>query len=213
MSRVAGASIFTFQKVKRGHSMAQTGEILHPLLSYIHKRSSHQMIIKLVFRISHTFFFVFFFFFINSKRVGSDSREKRDLQHDPRHRTLHSHSNRPQWVQTHFSLLFCVRLHSANLFFLSVSPWLDNRGESRTPQRVRLKGILIAWLLVYTLVFYDDVAFFLLAVVRRLCCSACFVSVTSVFLVWQRKKVQFVSTTPHRLRKRMTSEFNVLQWK
>ena len=29
MSRVAGSSIFTFQKVKRGHSMAQTGENLH----------------------------------------------------------------------------------------------------------------------------------------------------------------------------------------
>lgn len=37
MSRVAGSSIFTFQKVKRGHSMAQTGERLHSLLSYIHK--------------------------------------------------------------------------------------------------------------------------------------------------------------------------------
>uniref|UniRef100_A0A8C4IHQ0 Origin recognition complex subunit 2 n=1 Tax=Dicentrarchus labrax TaxID=13489 RepID=A0A8C4IHQ0_DICLA len=31
MSRVAGSSIFTFQKVKRGHSMAQTGERLHCL--------------------------------------------------------------------------------------------------------------------------------------------------------------------------------------
>nr|XP_020460193.1 origin recognition complex subunit 2 [Monopterus albus] len=29
MSRMAGSSIFTFQKVKRGHSMAQTGESLH----------------------------------------------------------------------------------------------------------------------------------------------------------------------------------------
>lgn len=28
MSRVAGSSIFTFQKVKRGQSMAQTGERL-----------------------------------------------------------------------------------------------------------------------------------------------------------------------------------------
>ena len=28
MSRVAGSSIFTFQKVKRGHSMAATGESL-----------------------------------------------------------------------------------------------------------------------------------------------------------------------------------------
>lgn len=31
VSRVAGASIFTFQKVKRGHSMAQTGESLYDL--------------------------------------------------------------------------------------------------------------------------------------------------------------------------------------
>lgn len=33
MSRVAGSSIFTFQKVKRGHSMAQTGESLHSTLA------------------------------------------------------------------------------------------------------------------------------------------------------------------------------------
>lgn len=36
LSRVAGSSIFTFQKVKRGHGMAQTGESLHSPLSYIH---------------------------------------------------------------------------------------------------------------------------------------------------------------------------------
>lgn len=29
LSRVAGSSIFTFQKVRRGHSMAQTGESVH----------------------------------------------------------------------------------------------------------------------------------------------------------------------------------------
>lgn len=29
LSRVAGSSIFTFQKVKRGHSMAQTGESIY----------------------------------------------------------------------------------------------------------------------------------------------------------------------------------------
>lgn len=34
MSRVAGSSIFTFQKVKRGHSMAQTGESLHLPVSH-----------------------------------------------------------------------------------------------------------------------------------------------------------------------------------
>lgn len=38
MSRVAGASIFTFQKVKRGHSMAQTGErlrVFYVMYTYI----------------------------------------------------------------------------------------------------------------------------------------------------------------------------------
>lgn len=35
----------------------------------------------------------------------------------------------------------------------------------------------------------------------------------SVLSVWQGKKVQFVSTTPHRLRKRITSEFRVVRWK
>lgn len=139
--------------------------------------------------ILHTFLFVF----INSKRAGSDSREKRDLQHDPQHWTLHSHSNRPQWVQTH-SLLFFVSIYiQLSLFFLSVSPWLDNRGESRTPQRVSLQGIVF---LIYTSIFYDDVAIFLLAVFRRLCCSASFVSVTSAFGLTEKEGSVCLHNTP-----------------
>lgn len=39
LSRVAGSTIFTFQRVKRGHSMAQTGESLRSLLTQTLKHS------------------------------------------------------------------------------------------------------------------------------------------------------------------------------
>lgn len=54
LSRVAGSSIFTFQKNKRAHSMAQTGEILarslpHQLSHIVQHQLFYQMIIMLFF--------------------------------------------------------------------------------------------------------------------------------------------------------------------
>lgn len=62
MYRVAGSSIFTFQKAKRGHSMAQTGESLRPLLLY---GVSYILLLSL-YSILHTFLWCFYFF-TNSK--------------------------------------------------------------------------------------------------------------------------------------------------
>lgn len=210
LSRVAGSSIFTFQKAKRGHSMAQTGESLQSPPSYIqtcivwhqlHLSGDCQCLFFVFFLEYHTYCFCVL---IHSKWVSSDSRENCDLQHDPQRWALHSHPNRPQWVQHNCFVFFvCVLLRTTeSIFSLCLSSARPERWKQDIPEGESIRN-LFAW--HQMLMFYK----------LWLCCRVRDVvfSVSPLLFVWQRKKVQFVSTTPHRLRKRLTSEFNMLQWK
>lgn len=59
---------------------------------------------------------------IHSKWVSSDSRENCDLQHDPQCWALHSHPNRPQWVQHNCFIFFvCVLLRTTESIFFALS--------------------------------------------------------------------------------------------
>lgn len=76
----------------------------------------------------------------NSKWVGSDSREKRDLQHGPQHWTLDSHPNRTQWVQHTVCLSFtCLSILyiyiQLSLLFVSLTRlqrWKQDTTEGET---------------------------------------------------------------------------------
>lgn len=93
-------------------------------------------------------------------------------------------------VPHHSYPMFVLRWHISLLFFYFFSLWLDHKGENRTPQRVRPQIKMLMYKMLWD---------------ARGLVIGC-----ALWFWMQSKKVQFVSTTPHRLRKRLTSEWNML---
>lgn len=146
MSRVAGSSIFTFQKVKRGHSMAQTGENLHLPVSLTYTRLSwHQLhisddIVNIYhIRILDTLFVCFYkqqvsWLALLEKAWPSARRLTLNPPLPPEQAAVSSTLLPHIFVSIYFKLRH---------LYLSASLRLDNRGESRTPQRVRIEGMCL----------------------------------------------------------------------
>lgn len=159
VSRVAGASIFTFQKVKRGHSMAQTGESLYVLyMTYKHTC----IVLNCLTRFQD----------IDTSRCLRTSvllSLASELARTPAKSVTFSTDTEPSTptrtgrskLSQHFSFFCCCcnsNPFTHQLNFVSLPSLLEQRGVNRTPQRVSFQRLSFLHHMFSFILFYLNLA-------------------------------------------------------